>query len=250
MSDELTNQEIHKEIIIGYRKVISDRYTYENLVKVKEIPISFDKEKISAFRDYFLTYLYPAPERRAELDEAFEQLDGYIKNPTKLFSIIMDSASLVWKYGRHLPRILNTGLKTLRSFRAGKDFEENLIQSAKDLKLLTPYSASDINAMIASLSPQEINTFIQNNEILFENLHDRDLVKKVEEIIVALIKKMKNRPQTYSAAEIRGLEIGYEIIHSGNALFDRLNEPDQRLLLEFVIENEREELEKLFSEKN
>ena len=60
---------------------------------------------------------------------------------------------------------------------------------------------------------------------------------------------MKKRPNIYSATEVRGLEIGYEIIHFGNALFDRLNEPDQRLLLEFVIENEREELEKLFSSK-
>ena len=248
MSKNLTTQEIHKEIIIGYRKVLSDRYTYANLLQVKNIPAAFDEEKISAFRDYFLSYLYPAPERRAELDEAFDQLDAYIKNPSKLLSIIMDSASLIWKYGRHLPKILTAGLKTLKSFRAGNNFEESLIQAAQDLELSTPYSKSDIDAMISSLSPTEIEIFIQNNEVLFENLHDRDLVKKVEEIIVALIKKMKNRPQTYSAAEVRGLEIGYEIIFYGYALFDRLNEPDQRLLLEFVIENEREELEKLFSE--
>ena len=250
MSKDLTKQEIHRQIIIGYRKVIDARYTYANLLKVKDIPASFDEEKISAFRDYFLSYLYPAPERRAELDDAFEQLDGYIKNPSKLLSIIMDSASLIWKYGRHLPKILNAGLKTLKSFRAGNNFEANLIQAAQDLELTAPYSKSDIDAMIRSLSPTEIETFIQNNEVLFENLHDRKLVKKVEEIVVALIKKMRNRPQTYSAVEVRGLEIGYEIIHFGNALFDRLNEPDQRLLLEFVIENEREELEKLFSEEN
>ena len=250
MSENLSNQQIHKEIIIGYRKVIAARYTYANLAQVKDIPNTFDEEKISAFRDYFLTYLYPAPERRAELDDAFEQLDSYIKNPTKLLSIITDSASLIWKYGRHLPKILNAGLKTLKSFRAGNKFEESLIQAAQDLDLKTPYSKSDIDAMIQSLSPTEIETFIQNNEVLFENLHDRKLVKKVEEIVVALIKKMKKRPKVYSATEVRGLEIGYEIIHFGNALFDRLNEPDQRLLLEFVIENEREELEKLFSDKN
>jgi hypothetical protein len=247
MTKDLSDEQIHQLIIIGYRQVISDRYTYANLIKVKDIPDTFDEEKISAFRDYFLTYLYPAPERRAELDEAFEQLDSYIKNPTKLLSIIMDSASLLWKHGRHLPKILNAGLKTLKSFRAGNDFEVNLIQAARDLELSPPYSKSDINAMIGSLSPTEIETFMQNSEILFENLHDRNLVLKVEEIITALIKKMKNRPQVYSAAEVRGLEIGYEIIYFGNALFDSLSESHQRLLLEFVIENEREELERLFS---
>ena len=189
MSKDLSNQQIHTEIIIGYRKVIANRYTYANLTKVKDIPTAFDEEKISAFRDYFLTYLYPAPERRAELDDAFDQLDGYIKNPSKLLSIIMDSASLIWKYGRHLPKILNAGLKTLKSFRAGSVFEANLIQAARDLELSPPYNQSDIYAMIQSLSPTEIETFIQNNEVLFENLHDRVLVKKVEEIVVALIKK-------------------------------------------------------------
>lgn len=248
MSKDLSKQEIHREIIIGYRKVISERYTYANLNQVKKIPASFDEAKIDAFRDYFLTYLYPTPERRIELDEAFEQLDGYIKNPKKLLSILMDSASLLWKFGRHLPKILNAGLKTLKSFRAGSDFEENLIHAAQDLDLSPPYSKSDIYAMIGSLSPAEIEIFIQNNVVLFENLHDKVLIKKVEEIIISLIKKMKKRPNVYSPAEIRGLEIGNEIIHNGNALFDSLNEPDQRLLLDFVIENEREELEKLFSE--
>ena len=202
MSKDLNNQQIHQQIIIAYRKVIAERYTYANLAQVKTIPESFDEEKISAFRDYFLTYLYPAPERRAELDDAFDQLDGYIKNPTKLLSIIMDSASLLWKYGRHLPKILTAGLKTLKSFRAGNKFEENLIQAAKDLDLSAPYSRDDIYAMISQLSPSEIETFIQNNEVLFENLHDRKLVRKVEEIVVALIKKMKKRPQILSLIHI------------------------------------------------
>jgi len=249
-SQHMTKQEVHREIIIGYRKVIAERYTYANLVQEKHIPKSFDEAKIDAFRDYFLTYLYPAPERRAELDEAFDQLDNYIKNPSKLLSLLKDSMSLIWKYGRHLPKILSAGLQTLKSFRAGNQFEENLIRAAQDLKLEVPYAKTDIEAMIQSLSPTKIETFIQNNELLFENLHDRTLVKKVEEIVVALIGKMKKKPKIYSAAEVRGLEIGYEIIHFGNALFDSLNEPDQRLLLEFIIENEREELEKLFSKDN
>lgn len=250
MSKDLSKQEIHREIILGYRKVISDRYTYANLIQVKDIPKSFDEEKISAFRDYFLTYLYPAPERRAELDEAFGQLDNYIKNPSKLLSILKDSMSLIWKYGRHLPKILQAGLQTLKSFRAGNQFEEKLIAAAQDADFSPPYSQDNIKSLIQSLSPSEIETFIKNNELLFENLHDRDFVKKVENIINALIEKMKKKPNVYSPAEIRGLEIGQEIIFHGNALFDRLNVPDQRLLLDFVIENEREELEKLFSEKN
>lgn len=249
MSTELSKKEIHREIIIGYRKVISERYTYDNLKKVKEIPASFDEAKITAFRDYFLTYLYPAPERRAELDEAFDQLDNYIKNPSKLFSILKDSMSLLWKYGRHLPKILQAGLQTLKSFRAGNQFEAKLIAAAQDLNLSPPYAKENIESLIQSLSPAEIENFIKSNELLFENLHDRTFVKKVEDIINTLISKMRKKPNVYSPAEIRGLEIGQEIIYHGNGLFDSLNEPDQRLLLEFVIENEREELEKLFSKE-
>ncbi|MFK7979352.1 MAG: hypothetical protein AB8G86_05190, partial [Saprospiraceae bacterium] len=46
-----------------------------------------------------------------------------IQQPKKLLRILLDSGRLIFKYGRHLPKILNAGLKALRSFRTATQFE-------------------------------------------------------------------------------------------------------------------------------
>ena len=197
------------------------------------------------FRNYFLHHLYPAPEKRQELDEAFQNLDSYIRNPEKLFRILIDSGSLIFKYGRHLPKILLTGLKALKSFRAATQMEQKLVESAIKMSLPPPYSAANIKTLLATLSTEELNDFIDNNQALFETLQDRNLVKKIVEIVEHLIAKMKSRPQIYSIQEVNALTVGRDIIQQGDLLFDQLTVMEQEVILDLILQIERDFLEGL-----
>ncbi len=249
MAEKLSKKAMLNEVILGYRKVINDRYQYDNINSKYKLPDSFDEAKVAAFRSYFLDYLYPAPAQREELNDAFQSLDNYIKNPEKLLRILMDSASLIFKYGRHLPKILRAGIRALRSFRTGVNFENKLVLQAQSLDCQPPFNNEDINTFIGGLSPNEVEQFIENNEALFETVKDRVLVEKIKEIVEHLIAKMRERPNVYTAEEIKGLEIGRDIIVKGDALFDNLSETDQQLIFETVLKIERDVLEDIFANK-
>lgn len=241
----LKEKEIHNAIIQAYRDLIRDRYQYESLHAKHHLPPVFDAERIAGFRRYFLEYVYPDPAKRLELDEAFQSLDNYIKQPEKLLRLLTDSLTLVFKYGRYLPKILQAGLKALRSFRAGNHFEQTLIAQAIQLDKQPPFDRTDILTLLSKIPMQEVDNFVENNEGLFAVLHDRKLVGKIKEIVNHLIEKMKKRPNIYSPVEIRGLEIGRDIITEGDALFDELDVTAQQQVFEYAVKIEREFLENL-----
>ncbi len=247
MNKKHTQKEILAEVILGYRKVIKDRYQYDTLHQKYDLPPFFTAARISLFRDYFLDYIYPPPAKRAELDEAFQSLDGYIQQPKKLLRILLDSGRLIFKYGRHLPKILSAGLKALRSFRTATQFENKLVEQAILSEILPPYSIEHINAFTTQLSKQDLEAFIDSSQNLFETLHDRVLVKKIIEIVEHLIAKMQKRPDVYTALDIKGLTIGSAIIKNGDLLFDQLPKEGQQQLFDFVIHLEQEVLDDLFS---
>lgn len=244
----MTEKSTLHEVILGYRAMIDQRYQYERIEEKYDIPASFDENRVALFRNYFLTYIYPPPAQRDELDAAFESLDSYIQQPEKLLRLLLDSAGLIFKYGRHLPKILAAGLKALRSFRTASRFEANLVKAAEQSDLKAPYSPDDIHTLLSTLSRREIEQFIEQSETLLATLHDRKLVQKIVEIVQYLINKMKQRPKLFSAAEIRGLEIGFDVIREGNVLFDQLSKEDQNQIFDFVIQIERDILEVLFEE--
>lgn len=233
-------------LIIAYRQVIEERYQYESLRAKYEMPASFDPERVDRIRQYFLDYIYPHPEQRKELDDAFASLDDFLKNPSKLLQLLVDSTSLIFRYGRHLPKIMQAGIKALQSFRAASAFENTLIAQAEASTFTPPFTTTDIEKLLMTLDPSAINDFIEHTEDLFGTLHDRPLVAKIIEIVTALIEKMKKRPEVYSVVQVRGMEIGREIIIKGDALFDQLNTAEQQQAFAFVVQVERDVLERIF----
>ena len=243
----MDRKDILDEVILGYRKLIRDRYQYSFLKETYDLPASFDEARVDRFRDFFLDNIYPEPQKRDELNEAFDSLDEYIKSPEKLLRLLVESAKLLFKYGRHLAKILKAGMKALRSFRSANAFENKLVDQAIASRKEAPFSRSDIEGFIRSLDRRDISSFIENSQSLFETLHDRELVKKITEIVEHLIDSMKKQPKHYSPQEISGLELGRDIIVGGDALFSALSTEEQFQIFEFVIELEKNIIENLFS---
>jgi len=237
-------------IILAYRKIIHDRYDFASLSSEFILPDSFDEERVHQFRDYFLEFIYPNLEKRAELNEAFESLDSLIKQPQKLLNILMASGRLIFKFGRQLPKLLSAGIKALQSFRAANRFEMRLAELAEEAELEAPYSTPQVDDLVRQLSPKEIDDFIESSQALFETMHDHQLVQNIETLILTLVNKMKAKPKLFSAVEVRGLEIGYEIIHEGFSLLTQIPQADQAVIIDSVIEIERATLKEIFESKN
>lgn len=239
---------LHQEIIIAYRHLIEERYDYSRLKKRSEFPDSFEEARVNKFKSYFLDYLYPAPDKRKELNAAFEGLDEYIKHPSKLLRLLMDSSSLFFKYGKYLPQILKTAIHALQSFRKANAFEEKLIYQAELRRKSEPNAAVDVNYLISHLSPEEIEDFIQSGQNLFETLKNRPLVAKIKVILEKLIEKMRKRPKVFTEQDLRALLMGQEVITIGDSLFEELSSEEQEKIFEFIIDMEREELAKIFGD--
>jgi hypothetical protein len=242
----MARDKVLEDIIEGYRNTIYHRYQYQNIKDKYGIPESINEETVNQLRNYFLNYMYPEHNTRAELNEAFKSLDNYIKHPKKLSRILLDAAKLIFRYGRHLPKILNSGLKAMKTFRAATNFENNLVDEAIKNKIKAPYDQSKIDALIKLLSRKEIEKFIEISQSLFDILHDRILIKKIKEVIKYLILVMKEKEESYSLSQIRGLEIAFEILNEGDKLFIRLTKEDQQNLINLIADIEKDNLNHIF----
>jgi hypothetical protein len=187
--------------------------------------------------------MYPEYNKRAELNEAFESLDHYIKHPKKLLGVALDATKLIFIYGRHLPKILNSGLKAMKSFRAASGFENNFVGEAMKNKIGPPYDISKMEILIKSLPINEVEQFIETSQSLFEILHDREQVEKIKEIIQYIIGVMKKKENVYSLNQIKGLELGLEVLNEGDKLFRRLTKEDQKKLFYLITEIEKDILD-------
>jgi hypothetical protein len=239
----MNREKILEEIIEGYRQTIYQRYQYQNIKDNYEIPESINEETVALLRNYFLNYVYPESTKRAELNDAFDSLDNYTKDPKKLLRILLDASKLIFRYGRHLPKILNAGLKAMKSFRAAADFEIKFVDEAIKNKIVAPFGISKIELLLKLLPHEEIEKFIEISESLFEILHDRTLIKKIKEVIQHLILVMKKDENSYSISQVRGLEIGLEMLIEGDKLFNQLTKEDQQNLFHLIVEIERDFLD-------
>ena len=238
----MDREKIVEDIIEGYRNTIYERYQYENIKDQYEIPESINEETVNLLRNYFLNYIYPEFNKRAELNESFKSLDNYIKHPKTLLSILKDTSNLIVKYGIHLPKILNTSLKVMKSYRAATGFENMLVDEVIKNKIEAPYDPSKITTLIKLLPRKEIEKFIETSQSLFEILQDRTLIKKIKEILEYLILVMTNKESHYSESQIKGLEMSLEIVNVGDELFNRLAKDDQRKLVYLITDIEKDML--------
>ncbi len=239
-------QEILDGIIIAYRQMIHDRYQYDYIKSNYDIPDTFTQEKLELLRTYFLDHIYPTPDKRKTLNEAFDSLNDYVRKPDRILKVMMDAGGLIFKFGFMLPKILNSGIKALQSFNTASKLESNLVKSAIQLEINPPYNSDNITTILTSLDKKDIEEFIEDTLALFEILHDRKLVSKVITIVNKLVNKMKQKPDLYSAKEIKGLELGREIITEGDLLYKKLNKQEQDSLFGLVAEIERETIGRLY----
>ena len=239
---------LQSSIIDGYHLLIKERYQYFKIKQRYAIPDSVTEDKFNLLRDYFLNHIYPKSEKREILDRAFNSLDGHLKNPKHLIKIILDSGKVIWKLGWHFPKTMQVALKALKSFRVASQMEKKLLTTAIDKKKTVPLSTGDVKELIAGLPQEQLFKFIDDGMILFETLYDRDLIARILKTIDQVLGIMRNKPEVYSAHEIAGMELGFQVLQDGNALFDALSPYEQNVLFNLIKKIETEALMKIVEE--
>ena len=246
----LQYSQVLEGIVEGHRKIIFDRYDYDSVTKNFRIPPFFNKAQSDELRDFFMDHIYPDMDKRAELEEAFVHLDGFIKSPTKLFAILRDSVSIMFKFGRHLPKILNAALKAMKSFRSATLIEDKMTTIALRNQMSPPYDEGQIKAILRQLPNQLLVNHQESIWPLYDILADRSLVSKILQVVSHLVNKMKEKPEVYSEAEIAGVMVGQDIISRAQELFSVYSDLEIKTLLHFVTKVEKEAYRQFMNEEN
>jgi hypothetical protein len=238
-------QPLSAAIIDGYHQLIKDRYQYDKIRERYNVPESVTEEKFQLLRNYFLHQIYPDAEKRAILDRAFDSLDNHLKRPDHLIKMLLDSGRILLKLGWHFPKTLQVGFKALKSFRVASKMEVQLIKVAEQKAMTPPLKPSHIKELIAGLPREDLDQFIDDGMVLFETLYDRTLIMKILEVIQQVIAVMKRKANFYSPEEIAGMELGYEVLEQGNALFEALSIEEQEVIFYLIRQIETDALNEM-----
>jgi hypothetical protein len=237
---------LSSSIIDGYHLLIKDRYQYDKIKARYDIPDSVTEDKFQLLRNYFLNQIYPTAEKRAILDRAFTSLDKHLKRPDHLIKMLLDSGRILLKMGWHFPKTMQVGLKALKSFRVASRMEEKLIEEAIELEMKPPLSPKDIKILIGRLPRKELDRFIDDGMVLFDTLYDRALIMKILNTIGQVITMMKRKSGFYSEDEIAGMELGFEVLEQGNALFEALSIEEQEVIFNLIRKIETDALNEIY----
>lgn len=238
----MDREKILEGIIEGYRKSIHRRYQYQNIKDNYEIPNSINEHTVDEIRTYWLEYIYPEYKKRTELNEAFKNLDNFIKQPRTLLRILWGASKLLITYGSHLPKILNSGLKAIQSFRVASSFENRFVDEVIKHNIKPPFDESKIKTLMNFLPPEDVEKFINISQTLFDTIQDRTIVEKTKEVIRYLILAMKKNEASFSPIQIRGIEVGLEMLEKGDEIFNKLPKEDQKTLVLVITKMEKDML--------
>ncbi|MDX1957917.1 MAG: hypothetical protein SFU98_05050 [Leptospiraceae bacterium] len=230
--DELFNEKDFEKIIEAYRISLVRRYAKENLARFKELE-KIERKNIDKLIQYFLDLLYPEYETRLELDAAFHSLGTFAHSPQKLFGVLGNIPYAIVKFGKLLIQALQAGMNALRSYYAAYRFERELFLQAKPMILAgKDISSPEIfDSLIAKIPKDEADTFRKQIIKLFEILANKELLEKIQEVMLHVIEKMEKKKNVYSDSDIKGIRMGYSIIEKGKEIFQFLNPEEIQLLL-------------------
>ena len=239
MKMQADTDEMADYIILKYRELIVKRYDYNIMSNSLNLPGELTPAVIKDVRNYFLNSIYPTPEKRKQIEEAFKTLGSYTSQPTKIWRLLGNMTSAVFKFGRHFPAALKAGFVSLQSFLDAKKLEKALYEAACSNDYKIPMSDEEFNSCIAKISRKDALDFLNTVKSLFRSLTNVELLEKTISILESVTQKMRQYPHIYSEYEVEAIKLGIDIIQSGYSLFLRFNDRVKGLIVTKIAENEQ-----------
>lgn len=238
--------EMKYHLINKYRSVVAERYEYENVKKTLKLPDNITPEIVETLRRYFLNNLYPEPAQRAKLDAAFAELENYVLHPAKVWNLLGNITSAIFKFGFQFPAAIKAGLISLEAYTSAKHFENTLTSAALDKGLTIPVSDKQFYDCLIAIPKDDLYRFISELEQLFASFTNTNLLGKTISIMEDVIEKMKSKGDMYSRNEIEAIELGLDIMRKGYNLFIRYDDAMKNEILQLITDNEKEFIDGLY----
>jgi hypothetical protein len=209
-----------RTVIEFYRRELEARYQLENVRRFPEFnPIS--DARIERLREYFMQRIYPPPEQRKKLDDAFDHLNELLRSPHRLGPLVTTALRSLWRLGHRLPAAVQAGRSTVDAYRETRKLEACLIENAVRMGL-RPKDSSDRTKMlqlIAGVPEKDVLRLIRDIVNLFRSLSNVALLETTVDIMKQSKAVMERHPDLYTENERAGLQLGLDIVSGGLALF-------------------------------
>lgn len=239
------------DIINKFRDTVAIRYEYNNLKAVfPELPASLDESVIGQIKHYFLESIYPPAIERKALEEAFAGLGSYVKSPKKIWGLLGNMSSAVFRFGRQFPTALKAGLAGLSAFQGAKDFEAKMVEKAMELNITVPMSDDDFDSIMAKLPKKELDNFVKDVKSLFKIMSNTKLIEKTIMILDSVRETMQKKSHIYPKNEIDGILLGRDILNKGFDLFSQYDEKTKQTMVEYIYKNEILNINTIFNKYN
>ncbi len=232
------DKQLKNELITLYRNSIYKRYDYENVKNDPRLPAHFTKKMADELLSFFLDNLYTEPAKRDKLDEAFARLESYTSDPAKIWGLMGNLTSAVFRFGFHFPKAIKAGIKTLETHTAASRFESLLMDAAKTMKLKTPISDEQFLKCLASLPEKQLKGFVDDLAELFLMITDTVLLEKIISILYDVHAEMKLQKDTYDKQDLAAIQLGIDVLSAGNQLMSKYDKKTKQDIVDFVAYSE------------
>lgn len=225
------NEALRSAVITAYRQTLMERYSEDFVRRVPGLEAQangISDETIRALREFFLEHLYPTPQTRRKLDDAFDRMKDVITSPRRMFALLGTAGRSLFKLGSMIPSAISAGMHTLEAVHEIRKLEGLMVGRAEAggisaESVLEPDTFADL---VRALPEKEIVHFRKEMNKLFKHLSNLKLLDATIEILEDSRERMKQRADLFTEAELAGISLGLEVMRSGVALFRSLT-PDQ-----------------------
>ncbi|HWB63274.1 MAG TPA: hypothetical protein VG603_07190 [Chitinophagales bacterium] len=238
-----------RHLINKYRGLVAARYDYKAIKNHPDMPEGITPEIVDSLKGYFLGSLYPEPETREKLDAAFAELENYVLHPAKVWDILGNLTSAIFKFGLQFPSALRAGLISLEAYTSAKHFENTLLAAALKGGYKIPVSDEEFYECLTHIPKPELEKFIEELSHLFRSFTNTELLGKTIGIMEDVLARMKSKPDLYGENEVEAIELGLDIMRKGHALFVEYDDEMKEFILQFIANNERNFIESLYEAK-
>lgn len=233
-------------LINKYREVVAARYDYKEIKKSVKIPKGITSSMINTLRNYFLTNLYPESVQREKLDAAFTELENYMMHPSKIWNLLGNITSAVFRFGFQFPAAVKAGIVSMEAYTSAKHFENTLTHAALDKGYTIPLTDEEFYSCLTAIPKADLEKFISELEHLFASFTNTELLERTISIMNDVVVKMKSKSDIYGPSEVEAIELGIDIMQKGLELFKTYDDETKQAILDFVTNNERDFLNSLY----
>lgn len=233
-------------LINKYRGVVAARYDFKEIKKTVKIPKGITSGMINALRNYFLTNLYPESAQREKLDAAFSELENYMVHPSKIWNLLGNITSAVFRFGFQFPAAVKAGIVSMEAYTSAKHFENTLTHGALDKGFTIPLTDEQFYSCLTAIPKTDLEKFISELEQLFASFTNTELLEKTISIMNDVVAKMKSKSDIYGPSEVEAIELGIDIMQKGLELFINYDDETKQAILDFVTNNEKAFLDSLY----